>query len=230
MNKSKIKYFLLIFAFIITSGALFFWKQTKAGNSLIYLENKNYDLQIGLQDLYLTSSADVVMLGNSLTYNVNWSELLNRKNVVNRGIISDITQGYLHRLDYVYKLKPKVCFIEGGINDLNASFQVEAIFENFVEIIKELKQHNIIPVIQSTICVAKEYPKAEEKNKLVAELNSKLSEYAKENNIDFIDIKSLVTHNNFLMNKFTYDGLHLNAGGYKLWKPLVEKVLIKYKL
>jgi lysophospholipase L1-like esterase len=230
MNKSKIKYFLLIFAFIITSGALFFWKQTTAKSSQIYLGNKNYSLQIGMQDLYLTSSADVVMLGNSLTYNVNWSELLNRKNIVNRGIISDITQGYLHRLDYVYKLKPKLCFIEGGINDLYANFQVEAIFENYVEIIKELKKHNIIPVIQSTICVANYYPEAAEKNIQVAELNSKLSEYARVNNIDYIDIKSLVTNNNYLMNKFTYDGLHLNAGGYKLWKPLVEKVLIKYKL
>ena len=94
----------------------------------LYLKNGNYKVQIGMFNKYKTSHADVVMLGNSLTYNANWNELLGRKNIANRGINSDITAGYLHRLSYVYRLRPKLCFIEGGVNDVYAGYSASDIF------------------------------------------------------------------------------------------------------
>lgn len=170
------------------------------------------------------------MLGNSLTYNANWSEILNRKNIANRGIASDITTGYLHRLGYVYRLNPKICFIEGGVNDLYSNDSVKNIIHNFISIVDSLRSHGIIPVIQSTLFVGHKYPQATEKNKQIRALDEQLAGFALKNSIEFLDINLLVSRDGFLRKELTYDGIHLNARGYALWAPEVERVLAKYKL
>ncbi len=195
-----------------------------------YLRNTNYVIQLGMYDLFTSTQADVVMLGNSLTYNANWNEILNRSNIANRGISSDITSGYLHRLEYVYKLNPKICFIEGGINDLYSNDSVKNIVRNYSRIIDLLTARNIVPVIQSTLFVGAKYPQAKDKNRQVRVLNDWLKEYAVKNEIVFLDINSLVSKKGFLRSNLTYDGIHLNAKGYALWAPLVENVLAQHKL
>ena len=196
----------------------------------LYLKNENYNVQIGMFNKFKTSQADVVMLGNSLTYNANWNELLGRKNIVNRGINSDITAGYLHRLSFVFRLKPKLCFIEGGVNDVYAGYSVAEIFDNYTKIIDTLRAHQIIPVVQSTLFVAPQRENSQSRNEEILQLNKLLLDYARKESIEYLDINSLVSQNGFLKNEFTYDGLHLNAEGYSLWVPEVEKVLIKYGL
>ena len=196
----------------------------------LYLENKNYKVQIGMFNRYKTVQADVVMLGNSLTFNANWNELLGRKNIVNRGISSDITMGYLHRLNYVYRLNPKICFIEGGVNDVYANCSTVDIFSNYTKIIDTLRAHQIIPVIQSTLYVASKREQSVSKNEEIKRLNKLLIEYAHKQSIEYLDINSLVCKNGFLINDFTYDGIHLNAEGYSFWVPEVEKILIKHGL
>jgi lysophospholipase L1-like esterase len=196
----------------------------------IYMKNANYKVQIGMFNQFRTSHADVVMLGNSLTYNANWNELLGRKNIANRGINADIITGYLQRLSYVYRLHPKLCFIEGGVNDLYANYSVTEIFDNYSKIIDTLRAHNIIPVIQSTLCVADNRDNAQTKNEDILKLDNLLFDYARKQSIEYLDINSLVSQNGFLKSDLSYDGLHLNAEGYALWVPEVEKVLLKYGL
>ena len=83
-----------------------------------------------------------------------------REKVIERGIPSDNLDGFISRLDYIYKLKPKVCFIMGGINDIYNWTPLEKIFQNYTFIIKELKAKNIKVVIQSTLYVNSKYPSA----------------------------------------------------------------------
>ena len=195
-----------------------------------YLKNANYRLQLGMYDLFRSTHADVVMLGNSLTYNANWNEILNRSNIANRGIASDITSGYLHRLGYVYRLHPKLCFIEGGVNDLYSNDSVKNIMRNFISIVDSLKAHDIVPVIQSTLFVAARYPRAAEKNRQIRALNESLAGFALANAIEYININQLVSLSGFLRKELTPDGIHLNAQGYALWAPEVGKVLAKHRL
>jgi hypothetical protein len=42
--------------------------------------------------VYEAKEVDVVMLGDSITHRVNWSELLNTNTIVNRGINGDISE------------------------------------------------------------------------------------------------------------------------------------------
>ena len=230
MFKSKMLRFSILGIILALIGWYVYNHYSEAQYANLYLKNGNYDVQIGMYKQFKTIQADVVMLGNSLTYNANWNELLGRKNIANRGINSDITAGYLHRLAYVYRLKPKLCFIEGGVNDVYANYSAIDIFENYSKIIDTLRAHHIIPIIQSTLFVASKWENSQTKNEEIRKLNKLLSEFTLKQSLEYLDINSLVAYNGFLKNELTYDGLHLNAAGYAFWVPEVEKLLIKYGL
>ncbi|MBI5473669.1 MAG: GDSL family lipase [Ignavibacteriae bacterium] len=218
------------FVLLIIGGYLLYRAKTRVPLESLHLHNLNYPIHVGLYNLYRTEQADIVMLGNSLTEWVEWNELLGRQNIVNRGIAGDITSGYLHRLDLVYKLRPKICFIEGGINDLYAEVPVDVVFENYTQIVESLRANGIIPIIQSTLFVSPKWHDAKEKNKEVAELNARLHAYATQKQMQFVDLNKRMSENNLLRDEFTYDGVHLTAAGYSVWGEEVEKVLKQHSL
>ena len=218
---------IVVIGFFLAAPSLYFDCKMEADAQVVplYLQNKNYPIQTGLHAMYKTEHADVVMLGNSLTQWVDWNELLGRRNIANRGIASDVTDGYLHRMEYIYKLTPTLCFIEGGINDIFANVSVKTVFENYQKIVGGLRSHRVIPIMQSTLFVSPKWHDAVEKNKEVAELNALLEKFAKANAIEFIDLNTRMSENNTLRDEFTHDGVHLTAAGYKIWGEEVEKVL-----
>lgn len=196
----------------------------------LYLKSKVYQQQIELYDSYKTTSADVVMLGNSITFGVNWNELLGRSTIVNRGIGGDNTLGMLHRLKYVYNLHPKLCFIMAGVNDIYADAPVDLVYKNYLAIIDTIRSKKIIPIIQSTLFVNPKWKRSEEKNPLIAQLDSLLKNYARKNDILFIDLNSILSENGVLKTEYTTDGVHLTPAAYSKWRDILEPVLRKYKL
>lgn len=208
-------------------------------DTLRYRTNPNYQLQIPMYDIYKTHQADIVMFGNSLTHGAAWNELLGRPNVVERGITSDVFYGYESRLNSIYKLNPKIVFIMGGLNDIYNWTPVNEIFSVYVRIINALKSKKIIVVIQSTTYSAKNYGKdwggTPEvnfgRNREIDKLNKLLSDYAKSNNLDYVDLNSLTAgKDGFLRPELTWDGVHYKADVYRIWAREVEKVLAKYNL
>ncbi len=214
-------------------------------DTAIYLRNTNYGRQIALFKLNKLKHADIVMLGNSLTHGANWNELLGRQSVVEEGIVSDVVEGFYHRMKYVYKLKPKIVFILGGLNDIYNWTPVEEIYKNYIKIINGLKLRRIIPVIQLTTYATgyyakdwlkKTHPEINAKNynngrnNEVDKLNRLLRNYAKVNHIDLIDLNSKTRRGHFLKREITLDGVHFNDKGYKIWVKEINKILKKYKL
>lgn len=208
-------------------------------DTLRYKANPNYPLQSAMFDLYKPRQVDIVMFGNSLTHGAAWNELLGRPNVVERGITSDILYGFEARLNSIYKLRPKIVFIMGGLNDIYNWTPVTEIFSVYVRIINALKAKNIIVVIQSTTYSSKNYGKdyggSPEgnfgRNREVDKLNKLLSDYARKNNLSYIDLNSLTAgKDGFIRPELTWDGIHFKAEGYRIWAREVEKVLAKYNL
>lgn len=234
MNQSLLKSRYAVFtagSFALVAAAYYGYSIQSGGQTdALYLQNANYTIQTGLFDKYKTARADIVMLGNSLTAWVSWNELLGRKNIANRGIAGDITEGYLHRMEQIYRLKPKLCFVEGGINDLYANVSVDVVFKNYEKIVENLRLHKIIPIIQSTLFVSPKWHSAVAKNKEVTELNSLLQSFSKKNNIEFINLNATMSTNNQLHDDLTYDGVHLTAKGYSLWGAEVDRALKKHGL
>src|ERR1700761_8753298 len=118
-----------------------------------YYRNPQYAEQIQIEPAYIRP-VKIIMLGNSLMYKAHWDELLNRGDIGNRGIGSDITEGYLHRLNYVLDCHPRICFIEGGINDLELHYPVDTTIAHLEMILDSLHSARIIPVLHTVLYVS----------------------------------------------------------------------------
>ncbi len=195
-----------------------------------YLKNPNYIQELSLYEVYKTKQADIILFGDSNTQGANWNELLGRCNVVDRGIASDVLEGYLYRLDYIIRLKPKAVFIMGGLNDIYNWIPVETVFQNYTSIVKHLRSKGINVVIQSTFFVLESWPSAEDRNKEVQKLNILLEDFAKRENLFYIDLNKKFSNGLFFKKEYTNSWGHLNGDAYKIWAEEVEKILIKLGL
>jgi lysophospholipase L1-like esterase len=167
-----------------------------------------------------TSAGPIVMLGDSITAWGNWTSLLNRREVWNQGVAGDRTYDVLSRMEKVYRIQPKYCFVMIGINDILSGQPVERIFDNYRKIIDGLEKQGIIPVIQSTLYLSGPDPQ----NSLVESLNRKIGNLAEERKILYFDLNRRLAPNKQLLPGFTHDGLHLNKAGYQAWKDELVKV------
>ena len=224
MKKVHLIYSALFFSFI------FFSCTKKSDKPVISLRDKVYNHQTELHTIYKLKDVKIVMLGNSITKGVNWNELLGYDKIVNRGISRDITSKFLLRLDDIISLNPKYCFIMGGINDLYEDIPVDTIFANYSKIVNRLIDNKIISVIQSTLFVSPQWKRHTEKNKEVAKLNSLLEKLALEKDVHYLNVNSVLSDGNILIDEYTTDGVHLNAKGYKLWGTELEKLILELDL
>ena len=190
-----------------------------------------YDFQVQLYQSYPHAKSDIVFLGNSITDRVDWNELLGMPNVHNRGISGDITFGVLERLDEVIEGKPAKVFILIGINDVSRNIPDSVIFKNYKKIVERIKAgsprtkiyfQTLLPVNNEFTQFKNHYNKDEH----ILWLNGQIKTLQKEEGITVIDLyPHFLNDQNKLNKKYTLDGLHLNAEGYKVWAGVLQKYL-----
>jgi len=181
----------------------------------------NWDNEVDKHQNLYTGPMNIVMLGNSITYEGNWNEMLGRTDVANRGISGDVTQGMKVRLGTVLQLKPKIIFLEAGINDILSGYDLSQIKANYQQLLETIVLKGVKPVVTLTF-----YTRYEpESNNDVDELNRYLKAYCAENQIQVIDLSEQFNEDGRLKKDVTHDGVHLNANGYRLWAEKVKKVL-----
>lgn len=196
----------------------------------LYLKNPVYKNLTALYDLSKTENAEIVFLGNSITFGGNWSELLGRDHVVNRGIGSDNLPGMLHRLNQIFRLQPKLCFVMAGINDIYADIPVDTIFARYTQLIDSLRAKNIIPIIQSTLQVNPKWKRADVKNPEVAKLNTLLHDYAVQHALIYVDLNIYLSEDGILKSDYTTDGVHLTPEAYGVWRDTIELIIRTFGL
>lgn len=178
-----------------------------------------------LDKLFPSRTINIVMLGNSLTGEADWTKQLGRIDVHNSGKGGFITLQLLDDLrGLVFVYKPKICFIEGGINDIDLGVTTEDTFNNFKLMVDSLKANNIIPILSLTL-----YQHNTDKSKYkIDSLNVFVKKYALENKIDFFDLNEKLSQNHSLKAEYTTDGTHLTKTAYPFWADEIEKILKKY--
>ncbi len=181
-----------------------------------YYKHKKSQFQMLSQSTKYTT----VMLGDSITDEGQWDELLDNSHVQNRGISGDTTDGVLERLESTNKSIKQV-FIMIGVNDIMRGKEVDEVYSNYLKIIKFFRERNIKVYIQSTLFIGEK--RAENFNPKIEELNKKLEAFAKENSITFINLNPILAPNKMLRKEFTFDDLHLNGSAYKLWAQEIRK-------
>jgi len=205
----KLILFLLLTIFVLQSA--------NAQRNPYYLHKKSqFDL------LEKNDKFRVIMLGDSITDEGEWHELLNSPLIQNRGISGDTTDGVLDRLDSINKNIKKV-FIMIGVNDIMWGRNVDLVFKNYVKIIDTLQKKKIKVYIQSTLYTAGN--RAVKFNKKIEDLNSRLIKFAREKKINFIDLNADLSENRILKKEFTFDDLHINGSAYKIWAEKIKPYL-----
>jgi len=191
----------------------------------------SYSLRLGLFKSYPNSKKDIIFLGNSITQGVDWAELLQNKHARNRGISGDITYGVLERLHEVTEGQPAKVFVLIGINDIEHNIPDSLIVNNYRRIIRQIKAesprtkiyfHTLLPVNNEFTQFKKHYNKDEH----ILFVNTELKKIAAEEHITLIDLHPhFLDASNKLDKKYTQDGLHLNAEGYKVWAGILKQYL-----
>lgn len=192
---------------------------------------KTYDQQVEQFRSYPNSENDLIFLGNSITARNHWEELLQMPAARNRGISGDTTFGILERLDEITEGHPKKIFILIGINDISRNFTDEIIIENYKKILRRINKESpltriyvqtILPVNATFGVYKNHYGKDDH----ILGINNFLREMNKEKGLTLIDLHDhFLDANNHLDAKYTEEGLHLNANGYKLWADLLKPYL-----
>jgi len=190
-----------------------------------YKDNYAYEQQTGFYPLY-HSPKKIVMLGSSITSRIDWCEMLERTDIANMGINDDITEGYINRMDFIRKLNPGICFIEGGINDILYYVAQDTILKNLKNIIENLKSNGIMPVLITVCYVSSDFPEADVINNKIKTLNKELVLLAKAEQIKLLDLNGLLSEGDFINKRYVIsDGLHLNGKAYIIWSGEVQKIL-----
>ncbi|MDO5608606.1 MAG: GDSL-type esterase/lipase family protein [Capnocytophaga sp.] len=198
-----------------------------------------YDQRNSLFEVLPTSPKDVIFLGNSITNGGEWTELFGNKNMKNRGISADTSEGVLDRLAPIVKGKPKKIFLLIGTNDIarknplnSVSTQtIDSIAQNIEKIVLEVKKaspktkfylQSILPV-NADFKMFNEHQQPE----AIKLLNQKIKQISEKHNVRYVDLYThfVVENTDKLNPDYTNDGLHLTGEGYLLWARLIKPYL-----
>lgn len=115
----------------------------------------------------------------------------------------------------------------GGINDIYSDVPISQIFINMKTITQRLMKYNIKPVILSTLFISS--TRSSKINMIVKELNVELEKYAQNEEIDYIDMNSILAPRGSLSHNYTYDGIHISGTGLIKWREKLLPVFQKYQ-
>jgi lysophospholipase L1-like esterase len=211
------------FVFVFLFGKyIYYYNYDKMHPSIkvSYFQNKDEIFRTMPND-----SNEIIFLGNSLTENFEVTEIFKDLRIKNRGIQGDLTIGSLKRIDEVIESRPLKIFIELGINDILTEIPIDTISQNYLLLVRTIKAtcpntkifvQNILPTIRNTRFYHREpIP-------IIIQVNKRLENICKDENITYIDLYSHFMLNNKINLSYYYeDGLHLSGKGYEVWKNCI---------
>ena len=167
---------------------------------------------------------DIVMLGNSLTDGCEFHELLGNRHVKNRGIVGDIIQGLIDRIDPIVQGQPRKLFIMCGVNDISHDVSADSIaraMERLILIVKQGSPRTKI-YLQSLLPFnndVREWKLLKGRDHIVVQANQLLEQVARRHGVTWINLYPLFADDQGrLRADLTNDGLHLMGKGYLIWR------------
>ncbi|MDR6967089.1 lysophospholipase L1-like esterase [Flavobacterium arsenatis] len=220
--KKSISLFILIFSLLMAKNTM---AQDWPNLNRYALENEK------LQSV--SDENRVVFMGNSITegWLTHHPDFFSNKSYINRGIGGQTTPQMLLRFRQdVINLKPKTVVILAGINDIAGNTgpsTLEMILNNIISMVELAKVNNIKVILCSVLPANNFYwnPGTDPAEKVIA-LNQLIQNYAKANDIPFIDYHTpMKDAENGLKKEYGPDGVHPNLEGYKVMAEILNKVI-----
>ena len=212
----------LILSALVLSGVCGMEAQEK------YEYNEFYYQRSSHFEMLPVDSDDIVFLGDSQTNGCEWHEMLGNPNVKNRGISSDVIQGFADRVQPIIDGRPAKLFILGGVNDISHDLTPDSIATAMRNLIVKVRRgtpatkvylQSLLPIDNSF----RRYKAMTGKESVIVETNKLLKKVAEETGATWIDLYSrMVDPATGNMRKgLTNDGLHLLGAGYAVWRDAV---------
>lgn len=159
-----------------------------------------------------------MLLGDSIT---EWNPLQN-KNIINMGVAGDTTRDIFWRIGEVKSIEAEILIFMAGINDILMNFPFEKTCDFYNKIVSSLKE-NFDEIILIGILPAVGDDKL---SMNILQVNRFIENFAKENNLIFLDISKLFFDEEGSLNLSLYtDGLHLSSMGYKVLNDELLKII-----
>lgn len=167
-----------------------------------------------------TLSPSYLFLGDSITEQYHLKDHFKNYKVVNSGRGGYTTKDILdHIEEMAYDYNPSKIFLLIGTNDVSREVSEKEIINNIKKIITELQKN--LP--KATLYVESIYPTSFDSTSKIRSINKAIKEYCKENEINFIDLYSLLQNRDQkIESKYTKDGTHLTEDGYDI---VTQKIL-----
>lgn len=191
--------------------------ESKKKNITYY--TKYYQTKKSIYESYTHEKSETIFLGDSLTDYYEWGEALSDHQVLNRGIAGDTTTGVLNRIEEIIDANPERVYLMIGINDMIAGQSINKIETNYKYILDLLKNQspNTTVYVQSVLPINKALTRHNVSNKNIMNLNERINNLALLYDYKYLDLYPAFLEFGQLNKDYTFDGLHLNGEGYKVW-------------
>lgn len=178
-----------------------------------------------------------VLVGDSLTNEYLVKEMLPKKNICNRGIGGDTSDGVLKRMkESIYDLNPKQMFLLIGANDLQLTDNSNSkIVSNIESICLQARNHrkdmiincvSIAPVSEEKLSHVDKETVGKRANSRIREINKSLLDLTKEHNFNYINLYDfLADENGSLRGEYTREGLHFSQLAYERITEQLSKLV-----
>ena len=164
------------------------------------------------------------MLGNSITAECEWAELMQNPNIINRGVIAEGTSDILARLNPIIAAKPKKIFLLIGVNDLMflSLPQIEDFYEKIVSrLVTETPTTQLY--LESVLPIHNDLRRNGMKNEDIDTLNKAIKQIANKYSATYINLNAKFKNTEgSLRTEFSLDGIHLNGEGYLLFRDILQ--------
>ncbi len=180
---------------------------------------------------------NIVFLGDSITEYYDLTKFYGEDlPLVNSGINGNKTKDIINNMkERVYDYNPSKIFLLIGTNDFIEQKTTDQISKNIKEIIEliqknrpyaEIYLESIYPINDTDNKKINHKMVNNRTNKKISKINTELEEYAKENDITYIDIyDKLIDEDGNLDLDYTNEGLHLSEKGYEVVTEELEKYI-----
>jgi len=187
---------------------------------------EHYQTKTKLANRTMVRNHVIIFLGDSQIEYANWNELLNRDDILNRGIAGDVTAGLIGRMNEITRHNPSKVFIEIGTNDLGMGISIPRIIKDYAQVISILKEKTTAEIYINSVLPVQDLPYEGFQNTAINQLNREIKALCELENITFIDLSDIFSDElGNLRSDLTNDGLHLTEKGYLLWLDVLKKYL-----
>lgn len=168
--------------------------------------------------------ADVVFLGDSLTYYGDFSSVFPEEIVCNLGLRGDTIQGMRLRISQLILLEPQKVFLMAGINDVSVldNYQFKIEYEQLIKTIKKALPSSIL-ICQSMLPVNSEEYIISCTNQQIIEKNKIIRHLSNYYGLAYIDLFTVYLNKTKYLYEYTYDGIHLKSESYQKWYNEIRK-------